>query len=155
VVLLVEKSHGFILLSVHHNEKVWMLKSVQCFTFCAQWTVHKKNTKLNTWKWLKCFLREQKVCKITSKLISFISTETFCAFWIQLQCLMNKFPLPIHGHLTHEMVTYRCDDTRGCVRQFWLPDDEHMCSKYVEAWYKLTVTKILCIKLANYWDKYM
>jgi len=29
--------------------------------------------------------------------------------------------------------TYRCDDTRGCVMQFWPPDDEHMCSKHVEA----------------------
>jgi len=32
--------------------------------------------------------------------------------------------------------TYRCDDTRGCVMQFWRPDDEHMCSKHVEAWNK-------------------
>ena len=22
--------------------------------------------------------------------------------------------------------TYRCDDTRGCIIQFWPPDDEHM-----------------------------
>jgi len=29
--------------------------------------------------------------------------------------------------------TYRCDDTRGCVMQFGPPDDEHMCSKHVEA----------------------
>ena len=41
--------------------------------------------------------------------------------------------------LVHETVTYRCDDTRGCVMQFWPPDDEHMCSKHVEAWNKLTV----------------
>jgi len=27
----------------------------------------------------------------------------------------------------------RCDDTRGCVMQFLPPDDEHMCSKHVEA----------------------
>jgi len=32
--------------------------------------------------------------------------------------------------------TYRCDDTRGRVIQFWPPDDEHMCSKHVEAWNK-------------------
>jgi len=39
--------------------------------------------------------------------------------------------------------------------QFWPPDDEHMCSKHVEAWNKLIVKhKILCIKLVNYWDKY-
>jgi len=33
----------------------------------------------------------------------------------------------------HETATYRCDDTRGCVMQFLPPDDEHMCSKHVEA----------------------
>jgi len=32
--------------------------------------------------------------------------------------------------------TYRCDDTRGCVMQFWPPDDERMCSKHVGAWNK-------------------
>ena len=29
--------------------------------------------------------------------------------------------------------TYRFDDTRGCVMQFGPPDNEHMCSKHVEA----------------------
>ena len=29
--------------------------------------------------------------------------------------------------------TYRCDGTRGCIVQFWPPDDEHVCSKHVEA----------------------
>ena len=39
--------------------------------------------------------------------------------------------------------------------QFWPPDDKHMCSKHVEAWNKTYCeTKILCIKLVNYWDKY-
>jgi len=34
--------------------------------------------------------------------------------------------------------SYRCDcdDTRCFVMQFWPPDDEHMCSKHVEAWNK-------------------
>ena len=45
--------------------------------------------------------------------------------------------------------------TRGCVMQFWPPDDEHMCSKHVEAWNKLTVKQILCINLVNYWDSYI
>jgi len=35
--------------------------------------------------------------------------------------------------------TYRCDDTRGCVMQFWPPDVEHMCSKHVEAWNEVIV----------------
>jgi len=34
--------------------------------------------------------------------------------------------------------TYRYDDTRGCLMQFLPPDDEHMCSKHVEARNKLT-----------------
>ena len=29
--------------------------------------------------------------------------------------------------------TYRCDDTIDCIVQFWPPDDEHLCSKFVEA----------------------
>ena len=40
--------------------------------------------------------------------------------------------------------TYRCDDTRGCIMQFWTPDDEHMCSKHVEAWNKLIVKQTFC-----------
>ena len=35
--------------------------------------------------------------------------------------------------------TYRCDDTRDCRVQFWPPDYEHLCSKYVEAWNKLII----------------
>ena len=44
----------------------------------------------------------------------------------------------------HETATYRCDDTRGCVMQFWPPDDEHMCSKLVEARNKLIVKQKFC-----------
>ena len=44
----------------------------------------------------------------------------------------------------HEAATYRCDDTRGCVMQFWPLDDEHMFSKHVEAWNKLIVKQIFC-----------
>ena len=35
--------------------------------------------------------------------------------------------------------TYRCDDIRGCIVQFWPIDDEHVCSKRVEAWNKLII----------------
>ena len=44
----------------------------------------------------------------------------------------------------HQTATYRCDDTRRCVMQFWPPDDEHMCSKHVEAWNKLIVKQKFC-----------
>ena len=39
----------------------------------------------------------------------------------------------------HRMATYRYVDTRGCIVQFWPPDDEHMCSKHVEAWNKFII----------------
>ena len=39
----------------------------------------------------------------------------------------------------HRTATYRCDDTRDCIEQFWPPDDEHLCSKHVEAWNKLII----------------
>jgi len=45
----------------------------------------------------------------------------------------------------HETATYRCDDTRGCVMQFWPPGDEHMCSKHVEAWNKLIQKNFIII----------
>jgi len=51
---------------------------------------------------------------------------------------------PIGGRLLHETATYRCDDTRGCVMKFSPPDDEHMCSKHVEAWNKLIVKQKFC-----------
>ena len=40
---------------------------------------------------------------------------------------------PIGGPPVHGTATYRCDDTRGCIVQSYPPDDEHMCSKHVEA----------------------
>ena len=33
---------------------------------------------------------------------------------------------PIGGCPMHRTATYRCDDTRCCIIQFWPPDDEHM-----------------------------
>ena len=50
----------------------------------------------------------------------------------------------IGGRLLHETATCRCDDPRGCVMQFWPLDDEHMCSKHVEAWNKLIVKQKFC-----------
>ena len=43
----------------------------------------------------------------------------------------------LYNHWYHHI--YRCDDTSGCIVQFWPPDDEHMCSKHVEAWDKLVI----------------
>ena len=39
----------------------------------------------------------------------------------------------IGGRPVHQTATYRYDDTRDCIIQFCPPNDEHMCSKHVEA----------------------
>ena len=39
----------------------------------------------------------------------------------------------------HGTASYRYDDTRGFIVQFWPPDDKHVCSKHVEAWNKLII----------------
>jgi hypothetical protein len=51
----------------------------------------------------------------------------------------------------HRTATYRCDDTRDCIIQFSPPDDEHMCSKHVEAWNKLIIkfSASSCLILRN------
>jgi len=48
------------------------------------------------------------------------------------------------GRLVHQTATFTCVDTRGCVMQFWPPDDERMCSKNVQAWNKLNVKQNFC-----------
>jgi len=47
---------------------------------------------------------------------------------------------PVHG-----TAIYMYDDTRGCVMQFWPPDDEHVCSKHVQAWNKFIVKQNFCV----------
>jgi hypothetical protein len=61
---------------------------------------------------------------------------------VKLYCTASGIITPIGGRPVHGLredssvhgtATYRFDDTRGCVMQFGLPDDEHMCSNHVEA----------------------
>ena len=57
----------------------------------------------------------------------------------------QEVKIALHSLWYHH--TYRCDDTRGCVMQFWPPDDEHMCSKHIEAWNKLIVKQKVCASI--------
>ena len=43
------------------------------------------------------------------------------------------------AQVVHGTATYRCEDTRDCIVQFWPPDDEYLCSKHVQAWNKLII----------------
>jgi len=58
-------------------------------------------------------------------------------------CYHHTYRWPSRAQV--ETATFRCDDTRGCVMQFWPPDDKHMCSKHVQAWNKLIVKQKFCV----------
>jgi len=74
----------------------------------------------------------QRLCKFIS-----------CLYMFRAQCAHHQeVKIVLHSIWYHH--TYRCDDTRGCVMQFWPPDDEHMCSKHVEAWNKLSAKQKFC-----------
>ena len=48
----------------------------------------------------------------------------------------HTYRWPSHAQLSQPVqgtATFMCDDTRGCIVQFWPPYDEHSCSKLVEA----------------------
>jgi len=66
-------------------------------------------------------------------------------FWYHhTSCTVWERTGPVLSQPVHETATYRCDDTRGCIMQFWPHDDDHICSKHVEAWNKLIVKQKLC-----------
>ena len=104
-----------------------------------------------------CVSKEVTTAHIVFSVISQLDAQSFC-FTISLfhasicfehMCSslggQNSIRQPlVSSHLVHETVIYRCDDTRSCVIQFWPPDDEHMCSKHVEAWNKLIVKQKFC-----------
>jgi len=64
--------------------------------------------------------------------ICFTISFYFLLLHVSSTCAHHQdFKIALHSLWYHH--PYRCDDTRGCVMQFWNPDDEHMCSKHVEA----------------------
>ena len=60
-------------------------------------------------------------------------------FPISLRNLLRDFEVLLTVHLSifisviNQLDAQTFCDTRGCVMQFLPPDDEHMCSKHVEA----------------------
>ena len=58
-----------------------------------------------------------------------------CNCLLSVSCTTWRWPLSRAETYHH---TYTCDDIRGS------PDDEHMCSKHVEAWNKLIVKQKFC-----------
>jgi len=73
-----------------------------------------------------------------------IVTAFFIYFYLFFIYSLSLWPWPVLSQPVHGMATYKCDDTRGCIIQFWPPHDEHVCSKHVEAWNKLIVKQKFC-----------
>ena len=55
-----------------------------------------------------------------------ICFEHMCSSSWGQNCIIQHLVSPVGGRPVHETATYRCDDTRCCIIQFWPPDDERM-----------------------------
>ena len=73
---------------------------------------------------------------LSQYLTNFMQKICFTISFISCLNMFRAHVLIIRRSKFHETATYRCDDTRGCVMQFWPPDEKQMCSKHVEAWNK-------------------
>jgi len=95
---------------------------------------------VNTWHVIFGQLNRPHWGKYLSKYLTNLMYKIcFTISFISCLYVFRAYVLIIRGQncrLVHETATYKYDDTRGCVMQFWPPDDEHICSKYVEAWNK-------------------
>ena len=93
---------------------------------------------------MNCFLKfifDKEIYMFRRDLLSIIRTLNTVYTTIGISIFnqldaQNLFHNKFYSMSLHVSSTYRCDDTGGCVMQFWPPDDEHMCSKHVEVWNK-------------------
>jgi len=137
-----------------------MTSKLHTFTRLHDVTVQKTITFIHTAARTITSVKRQRQLKYLSNLPNWCIKFLFCSKFIsclymfrahvtiirrsKLHYTASGIIKPIGGCLVHETATYWCDDTRGCVMQFWPPDDEHMCSKHVEAWNKLIVKQKFC-----------
>jgi len=49
-----------------------------------------------------------------------------CLYMFRAPCAHRQDVKIVLSQPVHGTATYRCDDTRGYIIQFWPPDDEHM-----------------------------
>ena len=82
-------------------------------------------------------VRRPKLYYTTSGIITPIGGRLYnkfisCLYMFRAPCAhRQEVKIVLYNLWYHH--TYRCDDTRDCIVQFWPPDDEHVCSKHVEA----------------------
>jgi len=113
---------------MHYPHSFWGYQHSRNFCFYVLLTVH-----LSIFISVINHLDAQNFCFTASLFHSSTCFEHMCSSSGGQNCITQ--PL---------VSSCRCNDTRGCVMQFWPPDDEHMCSKHVEEWNKLAVKQKFC-----------
>ena len=76
-----------------------------------------------------------KICLTISLFHAYTCFEHMCSASRGQKLYYTESGIITHigGRLVHGTAINKCDDTRDCIIQFCPPDDEHMCSKHVEA----------------------
>ena len=94
---------------------------------------------------IQCFVyspfRTLQLCIVFISVFSQLNAQNlfynkfyFVALHVSSTCAHHQgVKIALHSLWYHH--TYRCDDTRGCVMQFWPSGDKHLWSKHVEAIY--------------------
>ena len=122
----------------HSSLRHCVLPTPENYIFFAKFLQHLKGK--NRAFWQTVLSAGNTLADSMALLLINIRIREISCNWIELSwkikaVLFNKITTYLSQYLTN---TYRCDDTRGCVMQFWPPDDEYMWSKHVEALNKLS-----------------
>jgi len=101
-------------------------------------------------------------CYLSQYLTNMMHKICFTVSFISCIYMFRAHVVIIRRSASGIITPIECDDTRGCVMQFWPPDDDHMCSKHVEAWNKTYCDTYRCVDtrgcVMQFWppdDKHM
>jgi len=68
-----------------------------------------------------------------------LSTIVLIIMMSKLYYTASGIITPVGGLRVYQTATYRCDDTRCCIIQFWPPDDDHIVLKHEQVYNKLII----------------
>ena len=123
-----------ILLTVHLSIFISVINQLDAQNFCFTISLFHAST---------CF---EHMCSSSGRQNCIIQPLVSSYPLVAVRCTGWESPLStcapdggLHFQPVHRTATNGYDDTRGCIIQFWRPDDEHMCSKHVEKYKKLII----------------
>ena len=121
--------------SWHTCEENHHYKLSKMWGFSEDWNLPSRNLMtLYTFSW---WTKNVYIFHAHCHTINILNLSQYLTNLMHKICFTIGFISCLYMFRAHVLIiTYRCDDTRGCVMLLWIPDDEHMCSKHVEAWNK-------------------